>query len=201
MVENQKKISGLLELYYDKSKNTITKKVAKPEELIIVTNKLGEMKVYYPSTNQVSYMQTNELSSQREMIFYFANNQTDHLGLMDEGFNLVSRNYDGDYIVTVWKAPSNIKAVDQVKMVFDGSNPIYAEYTSAENQVIKKIYYSNYQDYISFRLPLRITEIGYLESGDSTIKRTIFSNVNITTSPASEFFNFKIPDDATPIKK
>ena len=146
-------------------------------------------------------MQTNDLSTKNELIYYFTNNLTDQLGLADEGFSLVERNFDDKYLVTIWKAPATMELIEKVKMVFDGPNPIYAEYISQKNDVIKKIYYTQYNDYNSFRLPLRITEISYTQPGDSTIKRTIFSDVNVSYTANSDFFNFKIPDNAEPIKK
>lgn len=201
LVEHGKKISSSMELFFDKGKMTIAKIITSPDLIYIFTNRLGETKIYYPETNQVSYMQSDGMSSKNEMIYYFAHNLTDQLGLAEEGFTLASRSYDNQYLVTVWSAPATMDLIDRVKMVFDGPNPIYAEYISRKEKIIKKIYYSQYSDYVSFRLPLRITEIAFPESGDSTIKRTIFSELEVLPSPHSEFFDFKIPDNAEPIKK
>ncbi|HKM94918.1 MAG TPA: hypothetical protein VJY41_14810 [Prolixibacteraceae bacterium] len=201
LVEHGKKISSSMDLFFDKSKLTVAKVITSPDLIYIFTNRLGETKIYYPETNQVSYMQSEGMSSKNEMIYYFAHNLTDQLGLADEGFSLASRSYENQYLVTVWNAPVEMNLIDRVKMVFDGANPIYAEYISRKEKIIKKIYYSQYNDYISFRLPLRITEIAFSESGDSTIKRTIFSNLKVLPSPNSEFFDFQIPDNAEPIKK
>jgi hypothetical protein len=199
MLENKKKSSSLLYLYFDKNRSTLTKYINTPDEIITVTNRLGEVKIYYPETNQVTYMQSGQLSSQRSLIHYFANHQTEHLGLADEGFQLESRKYEGQYLVTEWKSPSGLKMIDRVKMVFDGANPIYAEYLTTNKSIFKKIYYTGYHDFGSFRMPLRITEINYQENGDSTINRTIFSEFTIGKTAHSEYFNFKIPDDAKPI--
>lgn len=201
LVENKKKISSSMELYFDKSKSAISKVITSPDLVYIFSNRFGETKIYYPETNEVSYMQTDDLSTKNELIYYFANNLTDQLGLADEGFSLAERNFDDKYMVTVWKAPATMELIEKVKMVFDGPNPIYAEYISRKTDVIKKIYYTQYNDYNSFRLPLRITEISYPQPGDSTIKRTIFSDVQLSATPNSDFFNFKIPENAEPIKK
>jgi hypothetical protein len=65
---------------------------------------------------------------------------------------------------------------------------------------MKKIYYTNYQDFTQFRLPLKIIEISYLPSGDSVINRTQFSEVKLASVPENKYFNFKIPDNAKPIE-
>ena len=200
LLENQKKSSSILDVYYDHNKNTITKYIHSPEEMILVTNQLGEIKIYYPTTNQVAYKQSDELSSSKNFIYYFSNNLTDDLGLENEGFNLMSRDYDSNYMVTIWKAPAELKLIDQVKMVYEGANPIYAEYTNLKGEILKKIYYSHYTDFYSFRMPLRITEVAFRSDGDSTLNRTIISDVKVSTLPENDYFNFKIPDDALPIK-
>ena len=201
LLEKNKKITSSLELYFDKSRTTLTKYIRVPEEVITVTNRLGEIKIYYPSTNQVAYMQGNQFSAQRSTLYYFTNNQTDHLGLADEGFTLVSRNYEGQFLVAMWKSPAGSGVIDQVKMVFEGANPIYSEYINTKGIVLKKVFYTQYHDYYSFRMPLRITEISFHPTGDSIINRTIFSDVSVTIAPSSDYFNFKIPDDAQTIKK
>lgn len=201
LLQNRKKSTSTLDLYFDKSKTTLTKYIKVPEEVITMTNRLGEIKIYYPSTNQVAYMQGNQFSAQRTTLYYFTNNQTDHLGLADEGFKLISRNYEGQYLVATWKSPAGMGTIDQVKMVFEGANPIYSEYISTKGDVLKKVFYTQYHDFYSFRMPLRITEISFQPTGDSIINRTIFSDVSVTQTPSSDYFNFKIPDDAQTIKK
>jgi hypothetical protein len=199
VLENKKKATSEVEVYFDNSKRTITKHFYSPKEFMSVTNPLGEVKTYFPSTNEVNYQQMQELASVRNLIYYFANNLTDHLGLADEGFTLVSNTYEGSYYVTLWKAPPLLKGIDTVKMAFENGVPVYSEYTSTDGKTLKKIFYTNYNDYTSFRLPAKIIEIAYLPNGDSTVNRTIFSNVKVSSIPESEYFNFKIPDDAKPI--
>lgn len=200
VLENHKKITNFLDLYFDKEKSTLTKHLFKPHELITMANSLGEMKIYYPESNEVAYKQSPEYSSLRNIVYYFSNNNTDHLGLVDEGFNLVSQNYENSYLVTVWKSPDNLNLIDRVKMVFEGANPIYAEYTDKKGAILKRIYYSSYSNFSTFRLPLRITEINYQPTGDSIVNRSLFSKVRVTSTPESDFFNFKIPDDAIPLQ-
>lgn len=199
VTENNKKLSNEVDIFFDNNKKIITKYYHATKNFIIISNSLGEIKTYYPTTNQVAYNQIRELSSKRNLIYYFANNLTDNLGLSDEGFNLSSNTFEDKYYVTIWKAPSILKGIEKVKMVFENRLPIYTEYVSLKGKVIKKIYYTNYKDFIQFRLPLKIIEISYLPSGDSIVTRTLFSNVKASPSGDDEYFNFKIPENAKPL--
>jgi len=199
ILENKKKISNEVDLFYDNNKQIITKYYHSAKEFILVTNALGEIKTYYPASNEVDYKQISELSSKRNLIYYFANNLTDDLGLVDEGFNLVSNTNENQFYVTLWKAPSFLKGIETVKMVFENGLPVYSEYQASRKKIVKKTYYTNYKDFTQFRLPLKIIEISYLPSGDSIINRTLFSNIKVSSSPDGKYFNFKIPDDAKPV--
>ena len=199
ITENNKKISNEVDIFFDNNKKIITKIYHSRKSFVIISNSLGEIKTYYPASNEVAYNQIRELSSKRNLIYYFANNLTDNLGLSDEGFNLTSSTFEDQYYVTIWKAPSILKGIDKVKMVFENRLPVYTEYNSLKNKVIKKIYYTNYNDFNQFRLPLKIIEISYLPSGDSIVTRTVFSNVKASSSGDNEYFNFKIPENAKPL--
>lgn len=200
MLDQQKKTTTEYAVYFDKGRNMLTRHMLTPLEMISTTNDLGEMKIYYPKTNQVKFQRVKDMSSKSSPIYYFANNLTDHLGLADEGFTLVERKYEDNFLVTLWKAPQQIQQIDRVKMVFEMANPIYAEYLEKQGKVVKKIYYLNYQDLYTFKMPLKIIEIAFKPNGDSIVNRTIFSNIEVSNAPKSEFFNFKIPDNAIPLQ-
>lgn len=200
VLENQKKITNEVDLYLDNNKQILTKYYHSSPEFILVANSLGEIKTYYPAKNEVDYKHIGELSSKKNLIYYFANNLTTDLGLADEGFSLISNTYEKELYVTLWKAPSILKGIEAVKMVFENGLPIYSEYQANKKKIIKKIYYTNYKDFPQFRLPLKVIEISYMPSGDSIINRTIFSNVKVSSSADNTYFNFKIPDNAKPVK-
>ena len=199
VLENKNKLSNEIDLYFDNDKQTITKYYHSTPDFIMVVNALGEIKTYYPTKNEVGYKQISEMSSKRNLIYYFANNLTDHLGLADEGFSLISNTFEDKYYVTQWKAPSILRGIDIVKMVFDNGFPIYSEYKSNKETILKKIYYLSYSDFERFKLPSKIIEISYLPSGDSIINRTVFSDVKVTSTADSPYFNFKIPENAKPL--
>jgi outer membrane lipoprotein-sorting protein len=49
-------------------------------------------------------------------------------------------------------------------------------------------------------MPMKVTQISYIEEGDSVVQRNTYSNLKTSEFPSSSFFNFKIPQDATVIK-
>jgi hypothetical protein len=199
IIENRKKISSEVDLFFDKNKNIIIKYYHSPTSFIMITNSLGEIKIYYPASNEVAYKQVAELSSKRNLIYYFANNLIDNLGLVDEGFKMTSNTIENQFYVTQWKAPIIFKDIETVKIVSANGIPLYAEYLTIEKKIVKKIYYTNYKDFTQFRLPLKIIDISYPSSGDSIVNRTIFSNVKVSSKAEDQYFNFKIPDDAKPL--
>lgn len=199
ILENRNKLTSEIDLFFDNDKETITKYYHSYPDYIMVVNSLGEIKTYYPKRNEVAYKQITEMSSRRNLIYYFANNLTNHLGLMDEGFSLVSNTFEDQYYITLWKAPSILRGIETVKIVFDNELPIYSEYKANKKYILKKIYYTNYKDFERFRLPMKIIDISYLPSGDSIISRTVFSDVKVSSTADNLYFNFKIPENAKPV--
>ncbi len=199
VLENKKKITNVVDLYFDNNKLIITKYYHSLPDFVVIANSLGEIKTWYPGSNEVAYKQITELSSKRSLIYYFANNLTDDLGLAEEGFNLSSNTREDQFYVTLWTAPSILKGIATVKMVFENGLPVYSEYQANKKKILKKIYYTNYKDFTQFRIPLKIIEISYMPSGDSIINRTNFSDIKVSSSPDGQYFNFKIPDNAKPV--
>ena len=196
---NKNKLTTEIDLFIDNNKKIITKYYHASSDFIMIVNSLGEIKTYYPEKNEVDFKQVSELSSKKNLIYYFVNNLTDHLGLADEGFNLESTTFEDQYYVTNWRPPSILSELANVKMVFENGFPVYSEYVANKEKILKKIYYTNYKDFERFRLPMKIIEISYKPSGDSIISRTIFSDVNVSSVANNSYFNFKIPENAKPV--
>jgi hypothetical protein len=184
------------DIYYNKEKDAVVTHHYYPAEFVKISNRSGEMKIYFPATNTVSVQQNESYSTTNELLYYFVNNKTTDLGLAKEGFKLIKTGSEEGMMVTTWQAPVTLKVVNKIKIVFKDMLPVYAEYISINSSVIKKIYYSNYANYVTFRMPLRITEISFETKTDSTIRLSVFSNVRTNNFPEDNYFNFKIPDDA-----
>ena len=184
------------DIYYNKEKDAIVTHHYYPAEFVKMSNRFGEMKIYFPKTNSVTIQQDQSLSTTNELLYYFINNKLTDLGLLKEGFKLVNTSREEGMMVTTWQAPVSLKVINQIKFVYKDMLPVYAEYLGIDGKIIKKIYYSKYADFKTFRMPLRITEISFESKTDSTIKLSVFSNVRTADFPEVEYFNFKIPDDA-----
>jgi hypothetical protein len=188
------------DIYYNKVKDAITTRHIYPAEFINQSNRYGETKLYYPKDNTVSVHQDQSLSTTNELLYYFINNRLNDLGLAKEGFKLISTTNEEGMIVTMWQAPVSLKVIDKIKVVFKDFVPVYSEYLTTGGLILKKIYYSRYSDFKSFKIPMRITEISFESRTDSTIRLSVFSNVKVTDTPDGDYFNFKIPDDARIVK-
>lgn len=184
------------DIYYNKEKDEIVTHHFYPAEFIMMSNRFGEMKIYFPRTNSVTIEQNQSLSTTNELLYYFVNNKLADLGLVKEGFKLVNTTREEDVVVTIWQAPVSLKVVSTIKIVFKESLPVYAEYLRSDGVISKKIYYSRYSDFKTFTLPLRITEINFEGKSDSTIRLSVFSNIRTSGFQDDKYFNFQIPDDA-----
>jgi hypothetical protein len=189
------------DIYYNKEKDVVVTHHYYPAEFVKTSNRFGELKIYFPGTNTVSVQQGEALSTTNELLYYFVNNKMSDLGLSKQGFKLVKTSREEGMMVTLWQAPASLKVINQIKIVFKDMVPVYAEYLTQKVEIMKKIYYSNYSDFKTFSLPLRITEINFDNKTDSTIRLSIFSNVHTSDFPDDTYFNFKIPDDARISKK
>jgi hypothetical protein len=184
------------DIYYNKDKDAVVTHHYYPVEFVKMSNRFGELKIYFPKTNTVTIQQNQSLSTTNELLYYFINNKLTDLGLSKEGFKLVSTTHEEGLVVTTWQAPASLKVIYEAKIVFKDMLPVYTEYNRMDGMILKKIYYSRYTDFKTFMMPLRITEIAYNNKSDSTISLSVFSNVLTSDFPENNYFNFKIPDDA-----
>lgn len=184
------------DIYYNKEKDVVVTHHFYPAEFIKMSNRLGEIKIYFPGTNTVTIQQSQTLSTTNDLLYYFVNNKLTDLGLSKEGFKLVNTTREEGMMITTWQAPVSLKVINQIKIVFKEMLPVYAEYVDLGGDIKKKIYYSRYSDFKTFSMPLRVTEISFENKIDSTIRLTVFSNVRTTGFPDDNYFSFKIPDDA-----
>lgn len=196
VLDNGSKSIFKCDIYYNKEKDAVVTHHTYPAEFIKMSNRFGEMKIYFPETNSVTVQQGQSFATTNELLYYFVNNKLTDMGLVSEGFKLISTTREEDMIVTIWQSPLSLKAITQIKVVYKNMLPIYAEYIAKNGLITRKIYYSQYSDFKAFRLPLRITEISFVSKTDSTIRLSVFSNVRTTDLQDDKYFNFKIPDDA-----
>ncbi len=200
ILEGNRKNTSTIDIYFDNQKHTLTRHFHSPKELIASTNSFGEIKTYNPVTHEVSYQHFPGLSSKSNLVYYFVNNITQHLGLAEQGFALNSSYSEDQHYITIWDAPVSVNNVASVKMAHQHGLPVYSEYRDNNENALKKTYYTNYHHLPGFRFPERIIDITYQPSGDSTITRTTYINIEVSENPHSDLFNFEIPENATSVE-
>jgi outer membrane lipoprotein-sorting protein len=186
-------------ILYDGESSEIIFHYFQPEEFYKKINSLGEITIYNPGKNTVTFTQNSQYSSSNELIYYFVNNQIQDMGLRNEGFTPINTERDGKYLVTTWQAPPGMRAISTVELVFENFLPVFAEYIDNNGRSLKKIYYYDYIHLKNFSFPQKITEIAYTARQDSTVKRTTFSDIRSGKDIQMNIFNFKIPSDAEKI--
>lgn len=170
-----------------------------PKNHIKISNRLGEVKVYYPDENKVNIKQSEYFSSENELVYYFLSNKTSDLGLAREGFTVTDTRMEGSFQVVTWDAPVSMNSLSKVELVFEDGQPVFAGYYNRKGALARKIYYYNYEFFSNFILPMKVTQITYTPEGDSIIQRNTWSSLHSSPVPQSGFFNFKIPEDAVVI--
>ncbi len=172
-----------------------------PEEFYVFTNKLGEMKVYYPKKNEVLIEQNYLFSSENDPIYHFFTNQSMDLGLTQMGFILKKSELDEHFLVTEWIPPIELmNQIQKVKLVQEDYLPVFISYVDLENNEKQKIYYSDWNMDCIAVYPQRITQIDYIPNNDSIISRKIYSNILIGSAAVKMFPSIRISDDARLIK-
>lgn len=172
-----------------------------PYSYYTVTNAKGEFKLYVPASNEVISERNDEYSSRDDLIQLFISGRTDDLGLMSYGYKLSSTRTDEDGLVIRTYVPgrSNAKGAAKVELVLEDYLPIYIGYFDTAGNLVSKTYFSHYTQLRDFALPTRSTSITYTAKKDSTIVRTLYSNIR--TDGKDPLFDFTIPANAKAVSR
>jgi hypothetical protein len=201
-MESQKAIKGKIirvkaDIYYAYNEGKMVTHYIYPEEYFLVSNILGEVQVYKPSTNEVTIQQNDIFSIQNDILYYFVFNKLADMGLKDLNFTLDKTRIENGLMISDWIPPVFLMdRISRIEMVHERYLPIYSAYYNAKKEIIKKIYYYDYLEKSNFVLPQRVAEIEYLENGDSIVSRKIYSETRFDKEATSEYFDFKIPANA-----
>lgn len=188
------------DLYYQAMTGRLLTNYLIPEGSIIITNRKGEVVIYNKKENSVRYMQGAEFSTEANLIHFFLQGMTHDLGLRDMGFSLTNTEVRDGLVITEWFPPANLYGMfSHIKLVHQDFLPIYAAYYDAQEKLVKKVYYSNFQNIFDVALPTLITEFQYV-GNDSIVNRIRFSNIRVNQNANSQWFNFEIPVDAKKIQ-
>ena len=172
-----------------------------PVEVIIKTNRLGEMYAYHPKNNTVEYEQNPDMSSETSQFFLFFQGLTDDMGLRKLGFRQSGTDFTDGNDITYWDPPPELVShISKAEMVHRNYRPVYIAMHDVSDRIIQQTYFHSYTEILDHDFPLRITTIQYESEQDSVVMQTIFDNIKINEHADSPFFNFQIPDDAQIIR-
>ena len=164
-----------------------------PENYYVLTNTLGETKIYIPSRNEVITDETHSLSAKDELLYIFMTGRAEDLGLAQYGYSLTDSSRDGKYLVKNFG--TNISgSAPKIRIAYENYLPICCEYYDKSDKVTSRTYLSSYASFPRLLLPCRVTNISYTKNNDSTVVRTIYSNVKVDSDDPD--FQFEIPADA-----
>jgi hypothetical protein len=167
-----------------------------PNELYVINNAEGELKIYNPKKNEVFQRVNYALSSENSHLYYFFQNKSDDMGLNKLGFKLSKSEVKDGLLVSIWTAPMQMqKSFSKIELVHKDSRPIFLGYKDRKERFLKKVYFYDYTDIFDFSIPQSITEIDYVEK-DSVISKTTFSNFIVEGSSLDRHINFAVPSNA-----
>ena len=170
----------------------------RPVEYILETNINGETKIYFPKTKEVMVDNQGLASAKDELLAIFLLGRIEDLGVGLYGYKLQKTEYVEDGLMK-----KTFKSVDPSMPPFTeivyGKDylPIYSATLTEDGHVQVKVYYSHYETVGYVPFPHRQTQITYNSPKDSTVVRTVYSN--IVADGDDKMFDFKVPADAKPM--
>ena len=165
----------------------------KPQEYILVSNIKGETKMYIPSTNEVIVDNSAAVTSQDELVSVFMSGRAEDLGLGMYGYRLQGTTRE-DGLVKKTYVTDKAGDIPKVEIVYENFLPIYCGYVDASGKTITKTYYSQYVPAGRMMLPTRTTSITYTSPKDSSVMRTIYSDIRVDDD--DPLFDFQVPSNA-----
>ena len=170
-----------------------------PYRYYTVTNPNGEFNIYIPETNEVYSERKEDFSDRDDILYLFLSGRGDDMGLGLYGYKLSGTVRDGGGIVKRTYVPSAPgKGVAKVELVHENYLPIYLAYYNDGGAVVGKLYLSSYNRFGNMMLPLRVTSVQYTSKKDSTLVRTVYSDVKVDGQ--DPMFDFQVPAGAKPVK-
>ncbi len=185
------------DLFYQSLDGKLITRLGKPLNRVMITNRQGELTVYDPEGHTVYRAQGLEYSSENNLIFFFLTGKTQDMGLLDMGFSRDRTEFTEGLLISQWVPPPALSHLfSHIELVHEDHLPIYVAYFDASGNMIKRVYYSDFEIFSDIILPLTVTEFNYLPGGDTIVNRVRFSDVRTNRQAVSSWFDFEIPDDA-----
>lgn len=165
----------------------------KPQDYILLTNIKGETRMFIPSTNEVIVDNTAAVTSQDELVSVFMSGRAEDLGLGMYGYRLQGTTRE-DGLVKKTYVTDKAGDIPTVEIVYDNFLPIYCGYVDASGRTVSKTFYSNYVPAGRMMLPTRATSITYTSQKDSSVMRTLYSDIRVDDE--DPLYDFQVPANA-----
>jgi len=196
-----KTVTVKADIFYQLAGGKMISHYSLPSNQYIINTSKGEISIYDPIKNTVIQQVNYLFSTETSQFYYFLNNQKADLGLRAMGFVNKNTKFEKNLMISTWAAPARLaKDIKSVELVHDGANPIYTKYIGGNGQVIKKMYYYNYQNFGGLDFPLTVTQIDYFSAKDSVIAKTTYADIKINEAVNSKLSDFTIPANAKVLK-
>jgi len=190
------KLSTVTKSVYCTSNGRLVTLFKTPVKYYFIANAKGEAQFYTPDTGEVLSQYSPDLSSNTELAMLFMSGRIDDLGLGQFGYKAGPPSREDGYIKKTFTPSDPSKPL--VEIVYENYLPIYCAYMAPDGKILSKKYLDEYSRFGRFVLPLRITDISYGKDRDSSVVRTIYSDVKVDVDNPN--FDFQVPADAKPMK-
>ncbi len=193
------KVTTVASKVYCTSSGRLVQVFESPDQYYTITNPDGEFKIYYPGTNEVYSERKEDFSDRDNILYLFLSGRGDDMGLGLYGYKLAGTvREDGGIVKRTYVPSSPGKGVAKVELVQENYLPIYLAYYNDGGAVVSKVYLSSYSRLGNMMLPLRVTSVQFTSKKDSTLVRTIYSDVKVDGQ--DPMFDFQVPAGAKPVK-
>lgn len=161
-----------------------------PDEFYVTMNQLGEARMYNPRTKESEVDNESGVSAREELLYLFMTGRSNDLGLAQDGYKLTSTVNEDGFLKKIFTSATDGN-LPKVEVVYQNYLPIYMAYLDVNGKAVNKTYLSNYTRFGRFTFPCRVTNITYPTAKDSSVVRTIYSNVKVDVD--DPMFDFDIP--------
>jgi len=202
VLQNGKYIVTKGVVFYQVAGGLLVTHFISPYENLVITNSVGEYKIYNKEENTVTQSQGADYSSENSFIYYFLSGKTQSMGLRSLGFQLTDTKIEDNLVITTWLPPLNLSSLlSKVELAHENYQPIFLGFFDSNGKPKQKVYYSAYTKIGNYNIPMNITEFQYLAQGDSIITKRSYSDVKINEQVDDTYLSFKIPVNAKLIKQ
>lgn len=188
-------VKTTLKHVYCSSGGRLVSRFSRPGDIVTVANPRGLGLLYNEATGEV--LSSEEITSTDDLMYIFLSRGVYDLGLLRFGYTLASQRTDREgYLIKTFTS-SEAGRQPVAELVFKDYLPVYLARKNSDGRIIGKQYFSDYKPAGRLMFPGRVTEIIYLSAKDSTVTRTLYTNVQ--ADAPDELAGFEVPSDAKAI--